>query len=277
MRKVSIPSGEKLPALGQGTWNMGVNPMRKKNEVEALQLGLDLGMTLIDTAEMYADGKAEEIVAEAVKGRRHETFIVTKVIPSHAKHNQVISSCDKSLNRLGTDRIDLYLLHWRGNTPLEETLRAFTELMKAGKIRHWGVSNFDTSDMKELVALKDGGAVATNQILYNPARRGPEWELLPWCRERNIPIMAYSPVDQGGLAKHPVLKNIAKRHQASAAQIALAWLLLQEQTIVIPKAVRPDHVRENRKAADLQLTEADLHELNIAFPPPTRAVPLETA
>ncbi len=272
---LSLPSGERVPVLGQGTWMMGESRRSRREEVEALRLGLDLGMTLIDTAEMYADGGAEEVVAEAIAGRRDQVFLVTKVLPGNASRRGTIEACERSLRRLRTDRIDLYLLHWRGRYPLAETLEAFAELVRAGKIRYWGVSNFDTDDMAELTGLPGGAAVATNQVLYNLSRRGIEYDLLPWCRERRIPIMAYSPIEQGRILGNPALRRVAARHGATPAQVALAWLLRQKDVMVIPKAGRPEHVRENRAALDLELTAEDLAELDRAFPPPTRKVPLE--
>lgn len=272
---LSLPSGERVPVLGQGTWMMGESRRSRREEVEALRLGLDLGMTLIDTAEMYADGGAEEVVAEAIAGRRDQVFLVTKVLPGNASRRGTIEACERSLRRLRTDRIDLYLLHWRGRYPLAETLEAFAELVRAGKIRYWGVSNFDTDDMAELTGLPGGAAVATNQVLYNLSRRGIEYDLLPWCRERRIPIMAYSPIEQGRILGNPALRRVAARHGATPAQVALAWLLRQKDVMVIPKAGRREHVRENRAALDLELTAEDLAELDRAFPPPTRKVPLE--
>ncbi|OTA40500.1 MAG: oxidoreductase, partial [Symbiobacterium thermophilum] len=245
---LSLPSGERVPVLGQGTWMMGESRRSRREEVEALRLGLDLGMTLIDTAEMYADGGAEEVVAEAIAGRRDQVFLVTKVLPGNASRRGTIEACERSLRRLRTDRIDLYLLHWRGRYPLAETLEAFAELVRAGKIRYWGVSNFDTDDMEELTGLPGGAAVATNQVLYNLSRRGIEYDLLPWCRERRIPIMAYSPIEQGRILGNPALRRVAARHGATPAQVALAWLLRQKDVMVIPKAGRPEHVRENRAA-----------------------------
>ncbi len=272
---LSLPSGERVPVLGQGTWMMGESRRSRREEVEALRLGLDLGMTLIDTAEMYADGGAEEVVAEAIAGRRDQVFLVTKVLPGNASRRGTIEACERSLRRLRTDRIDLYLLHWRGRYPLAETLEAFAELVRAGKIRYWGVSNFDTDDMAELTGLPGGAAVATNQVLHNLSRRGIEYDLLPWCRERRIPIMAYSPIEQGRILGNPALRRVAARHGATPAQVALAWLLRQKDVMVIPKAGRREHVRENRAALDLELTAEDLAGLDRAFPPPTRKVPLE--
>jgi diketogulonate reductase-like aldo/keto reductase len=254
---------------------MGEEGGRRREEVAALRLGLDLGMTLIDTAEMYASGGAEEVVGEAIAGRRHEVFLVSKVLPSNASRRGTIEACERSLRRMETDRIDLYLLHWRGRYPLAETLEAFDTLKRAGKIRYFGVSNFDTDDMEELAGLTGGPAVATNQVLYNLTRRGIEFDLVPWCRQRSIPLMAYSPIEQGRMLHHAALARVGARYGATPAQVALAWLLRQGDVMVIPKAVQPQHVRENRAAADLQLTAEDLAELNRAFPAPTRKVPLE--
>jgi diketogulonate reductase-like aldo/keto reductase len=275
MRKVELPSGEQVPALGQGTWHMGEDRRRHADEVAALKLGIDLGMTLIDTAEMYASGGAEEMTREAIAGRRDEVFLVSKVLPSNASRAGVIRSCEASLRRLGTDRIDLYLLHWRGGVPLAETVGAFEALMRDGKIRHWGVSNFDTDDMEELLSVAGGDAVQTNQILYNLSSRGIEFDLVPWSDERGMPLMAYSPMNQGSLGRDRRLEAIAERHDATPTQIALAWVLRQKGVVAIPKAVRPDHVRRNRAALDIGLDEADLAELDRAFPPPRRKVPLE--
>ncbi|MGN6765351.1 MAG: aldo/keto reductase [Rhizobiaceae bacterium] len=274
MRMVDLPSGERVPALGQGTWHMGEDRRRRADEVAALKLGIDLGMTLIDTAEMYASGGAEEVTREAIAGRRDEVFLVSKVLPSNASHAGVIRSCEASLRRLGTDRMDLYLLHWRGGVPLTETVAAFEELKRAGKIRHWGVSNFDTDDMEELLGIDGAAAVQTNQILYNLSSRGIEYDLVPWSNERGIPLMAYSPVNQGSLGRERSLQAIADRHGATATQIALVWVLRRKGVIAIPKAVEPDHVRQNRAALDIELDEADLAELDRAFPPPRRKEPL---
>ena len=273
---IKIPSGEAVPALGQGTWGMAEDPRRRASEIEALRVGLDLGLTLIDTAEMYADGAAEELVAEALGGRRDEVFLVSKVLPGNATRRGTIAACERSLRRLGTDRLDLYLLHWRGAPPLEETLAAFDSLSRDGKIRHWGVSNFDVGDMEELAGLPGASAVSTDQVLYNLTRRAIEHDLLPWCRERGIPIMAYSPVEQGRLLGRTGLKAVADRRGASPAQVALAWVLRQDGIIAIPKAGTAAHVRENRAAIDLRLTGDDLAALDRAFPPPAGPRPLDT-
>jgi len=253
---------------------MGESARRRAEEVAALKLGLNLGMTLIDTAEMYGDGEAERIVAEAIEGRRDQVFIVSKVLPQNASRAGTIAACERSLKRLNTDRLDLYLLHWRGRYPLKETLAGFQALLRDGSIKAWGVSNFDADDMEELAALP-GGAVATNQVLYNLARRGIEADLIPWCRARGIPIMAYSPVEQGRILRDRTLARVAARHGATPAQVALAWLLRREDMMVIPKATNAAHVRENRASLDLALTQADLAELDGAFPAPRGARPLE--
>jgi diketogulonate reductase-like aldo/keto reductase len=272
---LKLPGGEIVPRLGQGTWRMGESPRLRDAEVAALKLGLDLGMTLIDTAEMYGDGEAERIVAEAIEGRRDEVFIVSKVLPQNASRAGTIAACERSLKRLDTDRLDLYLLHWRGRYPLKETLAGFQMLVRDGSIRAWGVSNFDVDDMEELAVLPGGDAVATNQVLYNLMRRGIEADLIPWCRARAIPIMAYSPVEQGRILRDSTLARVAKRHGATPAQVALAWLLRQADMMVIPKATNAAHVRENRAALDLSLSPADLAELDGAFPAPRGARPLE--
>ena len=265
---VTLPGGERVPALGQGTWHMGETRRRMAEEAAAVRLGIELGMTLIDTAEMYGSGGAEEMVARAAEGLRDDLFIVSKVYPHNASRTGVVAACERSLERLRTDRIDLYLLHWRGSIPLSETLEGFEQLRRDGKIRHYGVSNFDRADMADWVALKGGENVAADQVLYNLSRRSPEWDLLPWCRERRIAIMAYTPLGQGSLLRDRTLTEIARRRNATPAQVALAWLLRQEGMIVIPKAARQEHVRENRGALDVALTEEDLLALDRAFPPP---------
>lgn len=271
---ITLPSGETVPALGQGTWKMGDYERKRADEVNALKAGIDLGLTLIDTAEMYADGVSEEITGEAIAGRRDEVFLVSKVLPSHASHEQTIRACERSLKRLGTDRIDLYLLHWRGGYGLDDTVSGFEALQQAGKIRHWGVSNFDVDDMEELLSL-GGKAVATNQVLYNLSRRGIEYDLLPWQQRHKVPVMAYSPIEQGRLASHRDLKRIADAHGKTPAQIALAFVLAQPNVIAIPKAGTVEHVRQNAEAADILLTPEDAAALNAAFPPPKRKSSLE--
>ena len=275
IRTIRLPSGESIPVLGKGTWCLGDDPRRRADEIAALRLGLDLGMTLIDTAEMYGDGATEDLVGKAIHGRRDEIFLVTKVLPHRATARGTIAACEGSLHRLKTDRIDLYLLHWPGNVELDETLAAFQSLVKEGKIRYWGVSNFDVADMEGLVSLAGGGTVATNQVLYNLTRRGIEWDLLPWCRQHRIPLMAYSPIEQGRLLSNPVLHRVADRHLATPAQVALAWVLRIENVIAIPRTSSAAHVRDNRGALDIHLTPQDVNELERAFPAPTQYRPLE--
>ncbi len=275
MPMVALPDGTAVPALGQGTWMMAERGARRADELQALRVGLDLGLSLIDTAEMYGDGAAEELVGEALAGRRDEVFLVSKVLPGNATRAGTIAACERSLARLRTDRLDLYLLHWRGPAPLKETLAGFQALQQAGKIRAWGVSNFDPDDLAELRALPGGQACATNQVLYNLARRGIEWDLLPACQAQGMPIMAYSPIEQGRLLRDRTLGQVAKRHGASPAQVALAWLLRQPGVIVIPKSGEPQHVRDNHAALGLQLDGEDLAALDRAWPPPRGASALE--
>jgi diketogulonate reductase-like aldo/keto reductase len=275
MQIVTLPAGESVPALGQGTWELERG--ERSEAVKAVQLGLDLGMTLIDTAEMYGEGKAEEIVGEAIKGRREEVFLVTKAYPWHGTKKGLADAAQRSLKRLKTDRIDVYLLHWRGDVPLAETVEGMEALRRNGQIRGWGVSNFDTADMEELVALPGGNSVQTNQVLYNLAKRGIEWDLLPWCRERRIPIMAYSPFDQGPLLRKKALAEVARRHGVAAATVALAWIMRHKDMIVIPKAAKLDHVRANHAALKLKLTDEDLADLDAAFAPPEGPKSLEMA
>jgi diketogulonate reductase-like aldo/keto reductase len=275
MPTVTLPSGEAIPVLGQGTWHMAEHLASREQEIAALRLGLDLDMTLIDTAEMYADGATESLVGEAIAGRRDEVFLVSKVIPHHATYEGTIAACRGSLRRLGTDDLDLYLLHWRGSVPLSETLKGFAELMRMGLIHHWGVSNFDVADMRELSQLRGSAGVQTDQVLYNLMRRGIEWDLLPWCQEYQIPIMAYSPIEQGELLAHPALRGVAERHDATPAQVALAWVITHENVGAIPKMGTPGHVYQNRTAIGIHLTPDDLHVLDMAFPPPFHKVPLE--
>jgi diketogulonate reductase-like aldo/keto reductase len=275
MKQVRLPSGERVPALGLGTWKMGEAARKRAAEVKALQLGLDLGVRLIDTAEMYGEGEAEAIVGEAIAGRRDGLFLVSKVYPHNASRAGTPAACERSLKRLKVETIDLYLLHWRGNVPLAETVAAFEGLVKAGKIRHWGVSNLDTAEMDDLAAVTGGAACAADQVLYNLGRRGIEWSLLPWCRRRTMPVMAYTPLEQGRLAAKAGLKQVAQRHGVSPLQVALAWVLHQDGVIAIPKATDPDHVRANRAAADLTLSPEDLATLDQAFPPPKRETPLQ--
>jgi diketogulonate reductase-like aldo/keto reductase len=270
----ALPSGAKIPTFGLGTWRMGEDARRRAAEVAALHHGIERGVTLLDTAEMYGNGEAERIVAEAVGKRRGETFIVSKVLPENAGRRDAVAACERSLKRLKTDRIDLYLLHWRGDVPLEETIAAFSELCEAGKIVDWGVSNFDISDMGELWKTPDGDTAASNQVLYNLTRRGIEFDLMPWCRQRKIPVMAYSPIEQGRLLGHAALREVAARHRATPAQVALAWLMRHDDVIVIPKATTLAHVDENVAALDLLLTHDDFAALDNAFPPPKKPAPL---
>jgi len=275
MQTLELTSGQAIPILGMGTWQMGDNTRDRQSEVAALRHGLDLGISLIDTAEMYGEGGAEEVIAEAIGARRSEVFLVSKVYPHNASKRGVIATCDRSLKRLRTEYLDLYLLHWRGSVPLAETLEAFQILQQSGKIRGYGVSNFDVADMQAAIALKHGSSIVTNQVLYNLMRRGIELNLLPWCRQQRMPIMAYSPIEQGRLLNHTALKAIAQERGVSTAQVAIAWLLHQDQVIVIPKSSRIDHVEQNRAALDLKLSAQELQMLNTAFPQPTRSVPLE--
>lgn len=274
MKTLHLSSEREIPILGQGTWRMGENSSQKDAEVAALRLGLDMGMTLIDTAEMYGEGGAEKVVGEAIANRREEVFLVSKVYPHNASRKRAVEACERSLKRLKTDCIDLYLLHWRSSIPLSETLEAFETLKQAGKIRDYGVSNFDADDMKKAINLPNGKQIVTNQVLYNLARRGIEWDLLLWSRQQNIPIMAYSPIEQKGILNNSVLKAVASQHNATPAQIGLAWLLQQQGIIAIPKASNPEHVKENSAALDIQLTQDDLTELDKAFPPPNRKMSL---
>ena len=267
MRQVALPGGEQVSALGQGTWHFGEGERPRPVEADALRLGIDLGMTLIDTAEMYADGGAEEVVADAISGQRERVFLVSKVYPHNASRSGVPAACERSLRRLKTDTIDLYLLHWRGAVPLAETVAAFEALKDSGKIRHWGVSNFDVSDLEKL----GEATCATDQVLYNLDARGIEFDLLPWCEARAMPLMAYSPVGQAGrLLRSPALAAVAARHAASPAQIAIAWTLRQPGMISIPKAGDAEHVRANARAGELVLTAQDLAELDAAHKPPRR-------
>jgi len=275
MKTVLLPCGEAVPALGMGTWNVGDAPSRRADEIATLRLGLDLGCTLVDTAEMYGEGLSEELVGEALQGRRDEAFVVSKVYPHNASKAGMVAACERSLRRLRTDRIDLYLLHWRGSVPLAETLQAFIALQKAGKIRHYGISNLDMADMKELWALPGGKDVQANQLLYNLTRRGIEWDLLPWLRERRVPVMAYSPIEQARLLRHAGLACFAKNHGMAPAQAALAWLLAQDGVIAIPKTSHPDRLRENVAAAGIELSAGQLAELDTLFRPPSSATPLE--
>jgi len=269
MRTVRLPDGTEVSALGQGTWRIGEGQRTRKEEAAALRLGVDLGMTLIDTAEMYGEGTSEQVVADAIEGQRDRVFVVTKVYPHNATRRGTAAACERSLKRLRTDRIDLYLLHWPGSAPLSETVGEFEKLRAEGKILRWGVSNFDTDDMAELAGIS--GACATNQVLYNPEHRGIEFDLLPWCAAQSMPIMAYSPVGQAGrLLRAPALMAVAARRNATPAQIAIAWSLLNPGVISIPKTGNAAHVRLNAAAADIVLTAADIAEIDAAYPPPRR-------
>jgi diketogulonate reductase-like aldo/keto reductase len=267
---VRTRAGAEIPALGLGTWRMGERKSLRRDEVNALRLGIDLGMTLVDTAEMYGDGGAEEVVAEAIAGRRDEVYLVSKVLPHNASRAGTIRACEASLRRLRTGVVDLYLLHWPGSHPIAETVAAFEDLLRQGKIRHWGISNFDVDEMAGLEGA------AANQVLYNLGRRGIERNLLPWCEARGIAVMAYSPLEQGRLRRSPGLEAVARRHGATTSQVALAWTLRHDAVVAIPKATRAEHVRENRKAAELVLTPEDLADLDRDFPRPMRDVPLES-
>lgn len=274
--KVRLLNGQEVPVLGQGTWYMGDKGGDRAAEARALRLGIDLGMTLIDTAEMYAEGGAEEVVAEAIAGQRDKVFVVSKVYPYNASRRGIPAACERSLKRLRTDRIDLYLLHWRGAVPLAETVAAFEVLKGEGKIGAWGVSNLDVGDMSELLSVAPERACQVNQVLYNPEHRGIEFDLLRGCTKSGIAIMAYSPVGQAGrLLRAPALAAVARRHGATPAQIALAWALRHERVIAIPKATQPEHVRQNAAAASIVLTAEDLAEIDAAYPPPTRKQRLE--
>lgn len=275
MKFAKLPTDEQIPALGMGTWNMGDRPSQRTEEIRCLQRGIDLGMNLIDTAEMYGDGAAEKLVGEAIVGRRENVFLVSKIYPHNATEKGTIAACERSLARLGTDRIDLYLLHWRGSVPFAETVGAFERLQREGKIRHWGVSNLDRAEMAELHATPGGNRVATNQVLYNLARRGSEWDLLPWCTEHQIPVMAYSPVEQARLLQFPRLKKLAVEIGKSPAQIALAWVLSRHNVIAIPQSSNVLHVEENHSALECALNPEAMTRLDALFSPPRRAVPLE--
>jgi diketogulonate reductase-like aldo/keto reductase len=274
-KSIALPSGERVPALGQGTWYMGERKVTRAEEIATLRLGLDLGLTLIDTAEMYGEGRSEELIAEAIAGRRDEAFLVSKVYPHNASRKGAIAACERSLRRLRTDRLDLYLLHWRGRVPLVETVEAFEDLKRAGKIRHWGVSNLDIEDMQELWSLGAGRHVATNQLLYNLTRRSIEWSLLPWLRQRRIPVMAYSPLEQGKLLRSTKLAGFCKRHSLTPAQAALAWLLAHGDVIAIPKTGRREGLKEIASALECTLASEQLAELDRLFPPPNAPRALE--
>ena len=265
MRTVTLPCGERVAALGMGTWHVGDDPRSREDEIAALRVGIEMGATLIDTAEMYGEGRSESLVGEAIAGVRDQVFLVSKVYPHNASREGAAAACERSLERLGTDRIDLYLLHWPGSIPLAETIEAFEALQRAGKIRHWGVSNFDAAEMEALASLAGGAEVQTDQVLYNLTRRGIEHDLLPRLRERRIPIMAYSPIEQARLVRHRKLEAFAERNGMTSVQAALAWVLKDDDVIAIPKAATPEHVMENVAAADIRLDGAELAELDRMF------------
>ena len=268
MKHVTLPNGERVPALGMGTWNMGDDRATRAEEIATLRLGLDLGLRLIDTAEMYGEGLSESLIGEAIAGRRDEVFLVSKVYPHNASRRGIAAACERSLRRLGTDRLDLYLLHWRGDVPFEETLEGLQALQRDGKIRQYGVSNLDLSDMEEWWDAPGGDQIAVNQLLYNLSRRGIEWDLLPWLRERRVPVMAYSPIEQARLVRHPKLVRFAQECGMTPAQVALAWLLANDDIIAIPKTGHRDRLRENIGALSHTLTAEQLATLDSLFPPP---------
>ena len=281
MNSVALPDGTQLPSLGLGTWRMGESARSRADEITALRAAIEIGYRVIDTAEMYGEGGAEEVVGQAVAQAlrtnavtRDQLFIVSKVYPHHANRAGIAAACERSLERLGLDRIDLYLLHWAGPHPLRETIAGFGALQENGRIRHWGVSNFDTGEMNKLNSVAGGGRCAANQVYYSLGERGAEFDLLPWQCDRAMPLMAYCPLDQGGLATDPVLKEVGERHGATASQVALAWLMARPGVMVIPKAVREAHLRENFSAADLALDAADLGAIERRFPAPRRKTPL---
>ncbi len=274
-RLVKLPDGTEVVALGQGTWKIGEGQCAPAAEAASIRRGVELGLTLVDTAEMYGEGASERVIAKALDGLREKVFLVSKVYPHNASRAGVPAACARSLQRLGTDHLDLYLLHWRGGVPLAETVAAFERLKAEGRIRRWGVSNFDVDDMEELLAVPGGRACAVNQVLYNPEYRGIEFDLIPFMAEQGIPLMAYSPIGQGGrLLRNPALKAVAARHEATPAQVALAWVLRQPGMIAIPKAGTETHMRENAAAAGLALTPQDLAEIDAAYPPPKRKLSL---
>lgn len=275
MRTLTLPGGETVPALGQGTWHMGDDRAARAGEIRALQTGVDLGLTLVDTAEMYGDGRSEELVGEALAGRRDKVFLVSKVLPFNASRKGTRAACEKSLKRLRTDVIDLYLLHWEGPCPFEETLAGMDDLLRSGKIRFWGVSNMDVDAMEAFFALPGGTACAVNQILYNLSRRGVEFDLLPWCAARSVPVMAYSPLEQGRILDNAVLQRVAASHGATPAQIALAWVLERPGVMAIPKTGSAARVAENAKCLEIILSPNDKNALATAFPPPVRKIPLQ--
>ena len=274
MKHVTLPGGESVPALGMGTWMIGEDAATRAEEIASLQHGIDLGMALIDTAEMYGEGASEKLVGEAIRGRRERVFLVSKVYPHNAGRKAAQAACERSLRRLGIECLDLYLLHWRGSVPFAETIEAFETLKAQGKIRHWGVSNLDTEELQEWVDTPGGAAVAVDQVLYNLTRRGIEWDLLPWCQKRRIPVMAYSPIEQARLLRHSGLCELAGRLGMTPAQVALAWLLQRDAVIAIPKTSTRQHLEENFAALRFSLEADVVAELDRLFPPPRRATPL---
>ena len=274
MRSVTLTTGEKVPVLGLGTWRMGERKSERGAELKAIKLGLELGIRLVDTAEMYGEGIAEEIVGEAMGALRDEIYLVSKVYPHNASRKGTVAACERSLKRLKTDRLDLYLLHWRGSHPLAETVEAFEALKKAGKIRNWGVSNLDAGDLDELASVPNGSNCVSDQVLYHLGSRGIEWQLLPKCQKSKIMVMAYSPLGQGPILRKPALGRLASKHNCDAAAVALAWVLRHPGVVTIPKATQPDHVRANVKAVDVKLDAEDLGALDATFPPPKRGSPL---
>jgi diketogulonate reductase-like aldo/keto reductase len=274
IRGVTFPNGSVVPALGMGTWYLGEIPARHDTELAALRSGIEVGLTLIDTAEMYGDGAAEVLVGEAIAGRRDQVFLVSKVLPNHASLRGTVTACQASLGRLGTDHLDMYLLHWRGRVPLAETVEAFETLVQDGRIGCWGVSNFDAPDMAELVGVPGGARVQTDQVLYNLARRGPEYDLIPWCRDFGIPLMSYSPVDHGRLLEHPAVLDMARNKGVTAAQLAIAWVLRPPDVCAVAKASTRAHVMENRAAVEIGFSQAEVDQLDRIFPPPFARTPL---
>jgi diketogulonate reductase-like aldo/keto reductase len=278
MKLVTLPDGTKLPVIGQGTWYMGDEGAKRHDEIQALRTGIDQDLQVIDTAEMYGDGRSERLVQEAIANRREKVFLISKVLPSNAGFDDVLAACNRSLDRLGTDYLDLYLLHWRGSIPLQETVAAFEELKQQGNIKRWGVSNFDTDDMKELWETENGRNCAVNQVLYNLTARGIEYDLMPWLQDKDIPVMAYCPLAQGDreeILQNDAVRELAGTYDVSVSQIALAWTIQSGHVLSIPKAAQAAHVVENAKAAAITLTEDDMQKLNKEFPPPTSKVPLE--
>lgn len=274
-RKVIFKNGAQLPSIGQGTWNMGDDPSKREEEIQTLRTGIELGLTVLDTAEMYGDGRSELLVGEAILGIRDKVFLISKVLPSHASLKGTKKACEESLKRLNTESLDLYLLHWQGRYPFSETVEAMLELQQEGKIRQWGVSNMDVKEMEEFYSVQGGDTCYANEVLYNLTRRGIEYDLIPWCQLHHLPIIAYSPVEQGRLLDNPVLGKIASRHDVTPAQVALAWVIRLSGILAIPKASTVKHVRENADSLKLELTENDLEELEKAFPATTRKKHLE--